>query len=1039
MADPFSIVAGAIGIIDVCVKVGVYLRDVQNASGGVEEELTGLAQEIEGLLSVNEAIKEVSRKEESLFSNYKFADQQNLRGLWQHAGQLQYGCKKDLDMFERLLMNIIGPHGPKTSDQAGLQTLLSVLNLCYTRISFESNDNSLAQLSDDINLLDYKLQAQLSSLRPKLVLTENSQLCDSIGLVIRPLLSLNVHFDIPHAVNSLFTGRDEYLQDLRKSLDDTMTANTSTQKRFVVYGLGGSGKTEFCCKFAQDNRQLFWGVFWVDASSDQNAKHSFKSIAKIGGVEPNERAAMRWLSSLSRPWLLLIDNADAPSMRVEDYFPPGEQGFILITTRNPQNRYLATIGSQEFDRMQDDEAIDLLLKASNIAEPWSCTVRQQAAPITEALGYLPLALISAGTAVSERLCTLEDYIPYLKRSCERIREQMSILGTRKDDDDESTMHVYSSYEIIYLSLEAKKNQTSRDAIELLRVFSFLHYENIRVKFMTPAATNPGLELEEQKNQSSEEEPLRRKPWSRQLKDFLFGFLEIVFRDRGRPVLPTVLRSAGLTPEFDIDRLNLALRILSQLSMITYHEKTDSYSMHPLIHTWVRERPQNKIGEQAIWYEAAITTLAQRVLIPPFGTSEEDEEMKRDLLPHVDQARTFQKEIALKIIARQVKRKWIIPVAPPVVNRQKIIQAVKFSLVYEQSGKWEEAERLQLMVKDYLCAKLGTEHPLSMKIMLALSGIYWQQTRAKEAAELQSQVLKSCVNSLGLKHPKTLKAMDTLGATRCLQGRFKESHELHEKAIEGMTEILGAKHENTLLAMNNFGRIKWMYFQFEEAKFWYLKAVAGMKEVLGEHHLETLIAIENLSITYIDLGGSYLQIAHDQMEMILKTRREKLGKEAPWTLVAICNLARAKSALGNMTEAEEMLGAAIPIAERDLGKDHFGTLAGKVHYAQILVRLGRYDEAEDMFTGVIERQRYHSAARDDGEHPDRILAMNYLLECYQRHGKIDKSIEICEELADVVQTIGGQGLGKQHAFAKRLSKKHEELLELRAKSSRSSSS
>jgi signal recognition particle GTPase len=65
-----------------------------------------------------------------------------------------------------------------------------------------------------------------------------------------------VHFDIPHAVNSLFTGRDAYLQDLKKSLDDAITTNTSAQKRFVVYGLGGSGKTEFCCKFAQDNRQL---------------------------------------------------------------------------------------------------------------------------------------------------------------------------------------------------------------------------------------------------------------------------------------------------------------------------------------------------------------------------------------------------------------------------------------------------------------------------------------------------------------------------------------------------------------------------------------------------------------------------------------------------------------------------------------------------------------------------------------------------------------------------------------------------------------
>ena len=293
---------------------------------------------------------------------------------------------------------------------------------------------------------------------------------------------------------------------------------------------------------------------------------------------------MSWLSSLNRPWLLLIDNADDPSMHIEDYFPPGEQGFILITTRNPQNRYLATIGCREFGRMQDDEASDLLLKASNIAKPWSLAIRQQAALITEALGFLPLALISAGTAIFERLCTLEDYIPYIQRSWERIREQMSILGNADHNDEESTMQVYSSYEIIYLGLEAKKTQTSQDAIELLKVFSFLHYENIRVKFMTAAAMNPRREQEAQKNQGPEEEPSRPKPWSQQLKGFLFGVLEILFRDRGRPVLPAVLRDIMPTSQFDLDRLNLALRVLSQLSMITYHEKTDNYSMHPLVHT-----------------------------------------------------------------------------------------------------------------------------------------------------------------------------------------------------------------------------------------------------------------------------------------------------------------------------------------------------------------------------------------------------------------------------------------------------------------------
>jgi nucleoside-triphosphatase THEP1 len=31
-------------------------------------------------------------------------------------------------------------------------------------------------------------------------------------------------------------------------------APDAIQKRFVICGIAGSGKTQFCCKFAEDNR-----------------------------------------------------------------------------------------------------------------------------------------------------------------------------------------------------------------------------------------------------------------------------------------------------------------------------------------------------------------------------------------------------------------------------------------------------------------------------------------------------------------------------------------------------------------------------------------------------------------------------------------------------------------------------------------------------------------------------------------------------------------------------------------------------------------
>ncbi|KAL9103669.1 MAG: hypothetical protein Q9187_008982 [Circinaria calcarea] len=320
--------------------------------------------------------------------------------------------------------------------------------------------------------------------------------------------------------------------------------------------------------------------------------------------------------------------------------------------------------------------------------------------------------------------------------------------------------------------------------------------------------------------------------------------------------------------------------------------------------------------------------------------------------------------------------------------------------------------------------LGMEHPAAMRIVLALAGTYWQQTRGNEAAELQDQVLQACITSFGPDHQKTLKAMDTLGGSRCYQGRYKEALMLHEKALEGMTRNLGADHEDTLRATDNLGRVHYRYFRFDVAKDLHAKAVDGMTKVLGPTHIDTLNAIDNLAMTYLELGGEFLEAAHEMMLQVLEQRTKKLGKEQPYTLLAICNLARIKSALGDMDEAERLMRATLPIAERNLGENHFGTLSGRVHLAQVLVRQERYGEAEDIFTDVIQRQRYKSAARD-GEHPDRIIAMWYLLRCYQAQGKFSDAIRMCDEISDGLSTIGGHG----HPFAKRLLDRRKELLDL----------
>lgn len=318
-----------------------------------------------------------------------------------------------------------------------------------------------------------------------------------------------------------------------------------------------------------DNRVSFWGIFWIDARSRESAKHTFAWIAKIGGVEPNDRAAKTWLSSHKRPWLLLIDNADDPNVPVDSHFPEGERGFIIVTTRNPENKVHGNFGKRFycFKGMGPTEANDLLLKAACINGPWSDPTMKSATEVAKTLGCLALALVHAGKAISSHLCSLETYLDFYERNWQRIRRARTFSGSNETENDKLNKNVYSSYEVILEGLAAAGTEQSRDAIELLKLFAFLYCENIRVDVLIRAATNPRLEQEHEEKEKTKREAdatkAKAKSWMQILKELSLGALDTLLKDRSRPVLPPVLRDIEVLAPFDEIRLRVALNELTQ--------------------------------------------------------------------------------------------------------------------------------------------------------------------------------------------------------------------------------------------------------------------------------------------------------------------------------------------------------------------------------------------------------------------------------------------------------------------------------------------
>ena len=767
-----------------------------------------------------------------------------------------------------------------------------------------------------------------------------------------------------------------------------------------------------------------WGVFWIDASSAEHAKQSFATIARAGKVEPNERAAKSWLASRSeeQPWLLIIDNADEAGFPVEQCFPGGDNGIILITTRNPMLKVHGTVGPRHFQfaELEEGQSIELLLRAADEPMPWSESTHKSAQDICRTLGYLPLALLHAGRTILGRLCTLDNYLSFFNKNWDRIRRMRSSNEARSILDANAA--IYSSYEILHDGLAAKGTQASQDAMDLLKIFSFLHRQRIRVDIFMRAAYNPGLEKLEQDRRAQEMKTVSNytktdTTWTQTFKDLRFKMFAYILGLGERPVLPRILSDTSHPDSFDELRLREAIKELFQISLVFANPdpKDDSYSMHPAVHLWVRERPEMSLADQAIWCEMTATILTQAILLPPLGDDEENEILRRDLLSHVSHVQQNEREIQARFLENQESRRRPWPTLQRRLDRNRAVQLVKFSVVYTQCGHLEEAEKLQLEVANFAEKRLGIEHTATMDIMLLLSSTYWQLTRGEEAAKLQQRVLGACIKVRGKDDLKTLKIMDAYGSSMWQQGHIPEARQIHETACAGLRKVLGASHVDTLRAMGNLGRALGKDFHFTKAIGIHENVLSGLREKLGSSHLDTLLAMDNLAMSYFDRAAwgyghtKDLDHAVSLEQEVFDQRKEKLGREHLFTLWAGLNLARIKAVRGESEEALSIFLAGHEIAIRNLGETHFAVLFGKLHYGRILMLAGKYEDAELVLSEVIAAHGYSRKG-----HHDRLLAMFSLIKCRNLLGRDEEETQaLLDEGTKHLVAL----FGKDHAWIK----------------------
>ena len=107
----------------------------------------------------------------------------------------------------------------------------------------------------------------------------------------------------------------------------------------------------------------FSDIFFIDTSTIETVGIGLKNIAILKGSGDSLQEGLLWLTSQVQAWLLFFDNADDPSIDLQDFIPECDHGNIIITSRNPGLSVHAGLDSLVSD-MEEKDAVALLLKSA---------------------------------------------------------------------------------------------------------------------------------------------------------------------------------------------------------------------------------------------------------------------------------------------------------------------------------------------------------------------------------------------------------------------------------------------------------------------------------------------------------------------------------------------------------------------------------------------------------------------------------------------------------------------------------------------------
>ncbi|KAF8144868.1 P-loop containing nucleoside triphosphate hydrolase protein [Mycena galopus ATCC 62051] len=625
----------------------------------------------------------------------------------------------------------------------------------------------------------------------------------------------------------IFQGR----QFILDAMHEFFAKATETQHIYVLYGLGGAGKTQVALKFIEQFSH-FTDRFLVDASSTDTIETGLKNIVFGKQIGNSPQDGLRWLTSCCEAWLLFFDNADDPKINLNRFFPKRNHGNIIITSRNPN---LKVYGAHsQISDMEEADAIALLLKSA--AQEISIANELLAAKIAKVLWYLPLTIVQAGAFISESGAFDTYLLLYATNQATLLREKPV------QSHDEYVWTVYTTWQMSF-------NQLSWPAAMFLQLCSFLHHDGISEDIFSRAADY----LFNNTDKSKDHPRKRQKLDLDSMRDWPeppSPFASMDRTERAQEFLRNFLGSRG---EWEPLRFLKLTNEIKAYSLINYDPEQKSFSIHPLVHEWCRTTLDDLDSHHLCIGDILGMSIGK---IP----SEKIRLASLSLVSHVDAL--MQPEVGTF--------------------------GLQYARIYRHAGRYTAAKALEEAVLKNQRTLLSNDHPDVLVAMHNLAHTYRHLGQYTKAEKLQFALLDKQKTRLGDDHFDTLLVMANLAITYDCLGRFQEAEKLQFVVLEKWRKLLGDDHPDTLCTMNNLASTYDELGQTAEAEKLKVMVLEKRRKLLGDDHLDTLQAMRNLAITYDNLG--LLKDAEKLKLVVLEKRRKFLGDDHLDTLWVMHSLA-----------------------------------------------------------------------------------------------------------------------------------------------------